>query len=147
MKNPAAVPQTIDDYIEQAAAPEVRTILHKIRATIHQAAPAAEEKISYRIPTFTLEGNLVHFAAFKNHIGFYPPLKGDAQLQREVAIYSGEKGSLRFPLDEPIPYALIARIVVARVRENLEAAAARARKRTARPKPRGKTGLRERRPS
>lgn len=137
MKHPAAVPQTIDDYIEQAA-PEVRSILQKIRATIHHAAPAAEEKISYRTPTFTLEGNLVHFAAFKNHIGFYPPVKGDAKLRQAVAPYAGEKGNLRFPLDEAIPYPLIARIVKARVRENLEAAAARARKRTARAKSRGK---------
>jgi uncharacterized protein YdhG (YjbR/CyaY superfamily) len=138
MKNPAAVPQTIDDYIEQTAAPGVRTILQKIRATIHHAAPAAAEKISYQIPTFTLEGNLVHFAAFKNHIGFYPPIQDDAQLKREVAIYAGDKGNLRFPLDEAIPYALIARLVKARVRENLEAAAARARKHTARAKSRGK---------
>ena len=147
MKNLAAVPQTIDDYIEQAAVPEVRTILQKIRATIHQAAPAAEEKISYRIPTFTLEGNLVHFAAFKNHIGFYPPVKGDAKLRQAVAVYAGEKGNLRFPLDEAIPYALIARIVKARVRENLEAAAARAHKRTARAKSRRGNGAQERRSS
>lgn len=147
MKNLAAVPQTIDDYIEQAAVPEVRTILQKIRATIHQAAPAAEEKISYRIPTFTLEGNLVHFAAFKNHIGFYPPVKGDAKLRQAVAVYAGEKGNLRFPLDEAIPYALIARIVKARVRENLEAAAARAHKRTARAKSRRGNGAQEQRSS
>ncbi len=147
MKHPAAVPQTIDDYIEQAAAPEVRTILQKIRVTIQKAAPGAEEKISYRIPTFTLEGNLVHFAAFKNHIGFYPPVKGDAKLRQAVAIYAGEKGNLRFPLDEAIPYALIARIVKARVRENLETAAARAHKRTARAKSRRGNGAQERRSS
>lgn len=143
MKHPAAVPQTIDDYIE-AAAPEVRAILQKIRVTIQTAAPGAEEKISYRIPTFTLEGNLVHFAAFQNHIGFYPPIQGDAKLRQEVAIYAGEKGNLRFPLDEAIPYALIARIVKARVRENLEKSAARARKRTARSRSRGASAARER---
>lgn len=145
MKGDAEVPVTIDDYIEQAATPEVRTILQKIRVTIQKAAPGAEEKISYRIPTFTLEGNLVHFAAFKSHIGFYPPIKGDAKLRQAVAIYAGEKGNLRFPLDEAIPYALIARIVKARVRENLEAAAARASKRTARPKSRGGSDAQERR--
>lgn len=145
MKGDAEVPVTIDDYIEQAATPEVRTILQKIRVTIQKAAPGAEEKISYRIPTFTLEGNLVHFAAFKSHVGFYPPIKGDAKLRQAVAIYAGEKGNLRFPLDEAIPYALIARIVKARVRENLEAAAARASKRTARPKSRGGSDAQERR--
>lgn len=143
----AAIPVTIDDYIEQAATPEVRTILQRIRVTIQKAAPGAEEKISYRIPTFTLEGNLVHFAAFKNHIGFYPPVKGDAKLRQAVAVYAGEKGNLRFPLDEAIPYALISRIVKARVRENLEAAAARAHQRTARAKSRRGNGAQERRSS
>ena len=96
-------------------------ILRKIRATIKRAAPAAEEKISYQIPTFTLSGNLVHFAAFKKHIGFYPPVR-DKKLRVEVSAYAGEKGNLRFPLDKPIPYALIGRLVRARVRENLERA-------------------------
>jgi uncharacterized protein YdhG (YjbR/CyaY superfamily) len=120
LKADRAKPTSIDEYIA-AAPPDVRAILRKIRATIKRAAPAAEEKISYQIPTFTLNGNLVHFAAFKKHIGFYPPVR-DKKLRVEVSAYAGEKGNLRFPLDKPIPYALIRRLVRARVRENLERA-------------------------
>ena len=79
----------------------------------------AEEKISYQIPTFALLGNLIHFAAFKKHIGLYPPVNGDEKLQAEISRYKGEKGNLKFPLDEPIPYALIRRIVKFRVQEQL----------------------------
>ena len=107
---------------------DVQVILEKIRETIRKAAPAAGETIKYGIPTFTLEGNLVHFAAFKKHIGFFPPLKHDKQLKKDVAPYAGPKGNLRFPLDEPIPYALIRRIVKFRVRENLERAKAKRKK-------------------
>jgi uncharacterized protein YdhG (YjbR/CyaY superfamily) len=116
------------DFNEYAAdfPPKVRAILRKVRATIRKAAPGAEEKISYGIPAFTLDGNLVYFAAFKNHIGFYPPVR-DAKLKKEAAIYAGEKGNLRFPLDQPIPYPLVARIVKARVRENSAKAAGNAR--------------------
>ena len=118
MRADRAAPTTIDEYI--AAAPrEVRPILEKIRKTIQKAAPAAQEKISYQIPTFTLQGNLVHFAAFQKHIGFYPPVR-DKKVRIEASVYAGEKGNLRFPLDRPIPYALIGRIVKARVRENQE---------------------------
>src|SRR5262249_14076681 len=88
----------------------VQAILEKIRLTIRSAAPGAEEAISYQIPTFKLNGNLVHFAAFKKHIGFYPPVKGDERLMKAVSPYAGEKGNLRFPLDQPIPYDLIKRI-------------------------------------
>lgn len=119
MKADPKVPANIDDYIA-ALSPEIRSILEKIRATIRKAAPDAVETISYRIPTFTLSGNLVHFAAFKHHIGFYPPVRSDEKLREEASIYANEKGNLRFPLDERIPYALIGRIVKARVRENLE---------------------------
>ena len=111
---------TIDEYIS-AAPREVRPTLQKIRETIHKAAPAAEEKISYQIPTFTLRGNLVHFAAFQAHIGFYPPVR-DKKLRAEASVYAGEKGNLRFPLDEPIPYALVGRLVKARVKENQQRA-------------------------
>lgn len=112
------VPRNIDEYI--AAFPQaVRNILHAIRLTIRKAAPRAEEKISYRIPAFTLHGELVYFAAFKNHIGLYPPAKGDKKLREETAPYAGEKGNLKFPLDEPIPYALIRKIVKLRIKENL----------------------------
>ena len=89
----------------------MQAILERIRSTIRRAAPGAQETISYQIPAFRLNGVLVYFAAFKKHIGFYPPVRGDAALEKAVSRYAGEKGNLRFPLDEPIPYALIARIV------------------------------------
>lgn len=108
----------IDEYIATFP-PNVRAILRKVRSTIRRAAPEAKETISYRIPTFKLQGPLVHFAAFKDHIGFYPPVKGDASIEKAVARYANEKGNLRFPLDEPIPYRLIERIVKLRVKQNL----------------------------
>lgn len=126
MEADRTAPASIDDYIA-AAAPEVRSILQKVRETIRKAAPAATEKISYQIPTFALDGNLVHFAAFKKHIGFYPPVR-DEKLRGEASVYAGEKGNLRFPLDKPIPYALIGRLVKARVKENRERADERKRK-------------------
>jgi uncharacterized protein YdhG (YjbR/CyaY superfamily) len=119
MKTERKAPANIDDYIA-AFPPAIRTILEKIRATIRKTAPDAVETISYQIPTFALCGNLVHFAAFKNHIGFYPPVRSDEKLRDKASVYANEKGNLRFPLDEPIPYALIGKIVKARVRENLE---------------------------
>src|SRR5262245_23839309 len=94
-------PENIDDYIA-GFPPAKRTILEKIRTTIRNAAPEAKEVISYRMPTFTQNGVLVHFAAFKNHIGLYPPVSGDAELEEALAPYAGEKGNLRFPLDQPI---------------------------------------------
>ena len=118
----------MDDYIA-AFSPNVRAILQKIRLTIQKAAPRAVEAISYGMPTFRLEGNLVHFAAFKHHIGLYPPAKGDKQIEKEAAIYAGPKGNLRFPLDEPIPYALIRKIVKMRVKQNQERARARKKNR------------------
>jgi uncharacterized protein YdhG (YjbR/CyaY superfamily) len=117
-------PKTIDEYIA-AFSPEVQKILHKIRLTIRRVAPDAQETISYQIPTFKLDGVLVHFAAFKNHIGLYPPVRGDAKLLKAVAPYAGEKGNLRFPLDQPMPYDLIARIAKLRVKQNLAKAGAR----------------------
>ena len=121
-------PQSVDEYIA-AFSPEVRAILERIRLAIAKAAPGAQESISYRIPTFTLSGALVYFAAFKKHIGFYPPVRGDAGLEKAVAPYAGEKGNLRFPLDEPVPYGLIERIVRLRVKQNLAQAAAKSNKR------------------
>jgi uncharacterized protein YdhG (YjbR/CyaY superfamily) len=115
-------PNTIDAYIATFPA-EVQAILQKIRLAIRSVAPDAEETISYRIPTLKLHGPLVYFAAFKKHIGFYPPVKGDANLMKAVSRYAGEKGNLRFPLDEPIPYALITRITKVRVKQNLAKAA------------------------
>jgi len=96
--------------------------------TITSAAPGAQETISYQIPAFTLNGALVYFAAFKNHIGFYPPVRGDARMEKAVSIYAGEKGNLRFPLDQPIPYALIERVVKLRVKQNLAKVLARGTK-------------------
>lgn len=119
MNNENQPAKNIDEYI--AGFPnDVQKILKKIRATIKKAAPAAEEKISYQMPTFFLNGNLVHFAAFKNHIGFYPVPTGIEKFKKELSIYKGGKGSVQFPLDQPIPYGLISRIVKFRVKENLE---------------------------
>ena len=120
-------PANIDEYVS-GFAPEVQAILERIRSTVHEAAPASQETISYQIPAFTLNGVLVYFAAFKKHIGFYPPVRGDAALEKAVSRYVGEKGNLQFPLDEPIPYALISRIVKLRVRQNRARAAAGKRK-------------------
>jgi uncharacterized protein YdhG (YjbR/CyaY superfamily) len=121
-------PTTIDEYIA-AFPPEVQAILEEIRRTIRHAAPDAREIISYRMPAFTLKGVLVYFAAFKQHIGLYPPIAGDPSLEQAVSPYAGEKGNLRFPLDRPIPYSLIERIVKHRAGQNLAKAAARRKKR------------------
>ncbi len=96
----------------------VQEKLQGMRKTIHAAAPEAEEKISYQMPTFYLKGNLVHFAAFKNHIGFYPVPSGILAFKKELSAYATSKGGVRFPLDRPLPLALIARIVKYRVAEN-----------------------------
>ena len=120
-------PKSIDEYIA-AFSPEVQAVLERVRFTIRNAAPGAQETISYQIPAFTLSGVLVYFAAFKNHIGFYPPVKGDAKLEKAVLGYAGEKGNLRFPLDQPIPFGLIERIVKLRVKQNLAKAAAKRKK-------------------
>lgn len=126
MNNKSTSP-LIDKFI--AGYPEdVQQVLEKVRATIHKAAPDAEEKINYGIPTFTLEGNLVHFSAFKNHIGFYPTPTGIEKFKSELSKYEMAKGSVKFPLDKPIPYALITKIVKFRVKENLERAGAKRKK-------------------
>jgi uncharacterized protein YdhG (YjbR/CyaY superfamily) len=117
-----ATPKNIDEYIASFP-PEVRAILKKIRLTIKNAAPGAQETISYKIPAFRQKRILVYFAAFKNHIGLYPPVKGDAKLVKAASAYAGEKGNLQFPLDHPIPYGLIERIVKFRVKQNLSKAA------------------------
>lgn len=107
--------KTIDEYIERCA-PDVRPILRRIRSTITKAAPDATETISYGIPAFRLRRIVVYFAAFKNHIGLYPPAKGNAAIENAAAPYAGEKGNLKFPLDRRIPYGLIARIAKFRAR-------------------------------
>lgn len=112
-------PKNIDEYIARFP-PDVQAVLKKIRETINQAAPGAEETIKYQMPTFLLNGNLVFFAAFKKHIGFFPPVTGDRKLTQDLSKYEGPKRSLKFPLDQPIPYDLIRKIVKVRVMENLE---------------------------
>jgi uncharacterized protein YdhG (YjbR/CyaY superfamily) len=124
MATASATPNNIDEYIA-AFTPDVQTILERIRRTIHNAAPDAQETISYRIPAFTQQGILVYFAAFKNHIGLYPPVSGDAKLEKAISPYAGEKGNLRFPLSQPIPYDLIERIVELRLKQNMAKAAAK----------------------
>jgi uncharacterized protein YdhG (YjbR/CyaY superfamily) len=110
--------KTIDEYI--AACPEnVRPILEAMRRAIRQAAPQAEETISYAIPTFKLNGNLVHFAAFKNHIGFFPTPSAIVAFRKELAPYQQAKGSVQFPIAQPIPLGLVKKIVKFRVKQNL----------------------------
>lgn len=116
MKKPVA---SIDEYIADFPK-DIQTILQKIRVTIKKTAPAAEEAISYTIPTFKLNGNLVHFAAFKKHIGFYPAPSGSKEFKKELSAYKSGKGSVQFPLDKPIPYALITAIAKFRVKELLK---------------------------
>jgi uncharacterized protein YdhG (YjbR/CyaY superfamily) len=128
MRTDQTAPKTIDEYI--AGFPhDVQEILEKIRTTIRAAAPEADETIKYQIPTFTLKGNLVHFAAFKRHIGFYPEPTAIEAFKNELSVYEGAKGSVQFPLDQPIPYDLISRIVEFRVKEKLERAEAKGKKR------------------
>lgn len=111
--------ETMDEYIDSLPA-DVQRILNQLRQTIHEAAPEAEETINYQIPTFTLNGNLVHFAAFENHIGFYPTPSGMEAFEKELSRYKRAKGSVQFPIDEPLPLPLIRRIVQYRVKENRE---------------------------
>lgn len=111
------MPKDIDEYI--AGFPkEIQKLLEQIRNTIKQAAPEAEEAIKYAMPTYVLNGNLVHFAAFKNHIGFYPVPSGIEAFKQELSVYKGAKGSVQFPLDKPMPLDLISKIVKFRVKEN-----------------------------
>ncbi|HUR12497.1 MAG TPA: DUF1801 domain-containing protein [Flavitalea sp.] len=117
----STIPANIDAYI--AGFPkEVQQLLQQVRVTIRKAAPAAVEAIKYAIPTFILEGNLVHFAGYKNHIGFYPAPDGIATFKKELSKYKGAKGSVQFPIDEPMPLDLITKIVKFRVEQNLEKA-------------------------
>jgi uncharacterized protein YdhG (YjbR/CyaY superfamily) len=122
MKTKRRAPQNVDDYI--ADFPEnVQQRLEKIRATIKKAAPKAQEKISYQIPTFTLDGKyLIYFAGFKSHISVYPAPRGSEEFKEELSAYGGGKGTVQFPLDKPVPYGLISRIVKFRIKDNLEKA-------------------------
>lgn len=112
---------TIDEYIETFPI-DVQKVLQQIRRTIKSSAPNAEEAISYMIPTFKLYGNLVHFAAYKNHIGFYPASSGVRTFAKELTPYKTSKGAIQFPIDQPVPLALIRKIVKFRVKENAEKA-------------------------
>jgi uncharacterized protein YdhG (YjbR/CyaY superfamily) len=127
MKSTTQQPQTIDAYIAEQPK-DVQVHLKKIRSTIKKAAPKAQEKISYRIPTFVQEGNLIFFAAFKNHISVYPAPRGADEFKKELSAYEGGKGTVQFPLGKPIPYGLITRIVKFRLKENLARTAAKKKK-------------------
>lgn len=127
MKDDQPAVDTIDAYI--AGAPkEAQAILKKIRALVKKEAPDAVEAIKYGMPTFILGGNLVHFAAFKNHIGFYPTPTGIETFKKEISVYEWAKGSVQFPLGEPMPYDLIRKITAFRVKENLARAKAKGKK-------------------
>jgi len=115
---------TIDEYI--ATFPkQIQHILQELRRVIRESAPQAKEAISYQIPTFKLNGNLVHFAAFKDHIGFFPTSSGVAAFRKELSEYETSTGTIRFPLDKPMPFDLIRKIVKYRVSENLQQRAKR----------------------
>lgn len=119
--------KNIDDYIRNFPQ-DIQAILQKMRQTIHEAAPEAAEAISYQMPTFKLNGNLVHFAAAKNHIGFYPAPSGIERFKTELSQYKTSKGAVQFPLDEPIPFELVKRIVAFRVQEASREKAASSKK-------------------
>ena len=127
MQNSKVGYNSIDEYIATFPA-ETQKILQALRATIKAAAPDADEKISYQMPTFALKGNLVHFAAHKNHIGFYPTPSGIEAFKQELSLYEGAKGSIRFPIEQPLPLELISEIVKFRVAENLNKAERKAKK-------------------
>jgi len=124
MDNSKPAPTTIDEYIAGFPA-EIQEKLRAMRATIHAAAPDATEKISYAMPTFYLQGNLVHFAAFKNHIGFFPAPSGIERFAQEIGPYQTSKGTIQFPLTEPLPLDLVTKITQYRVQENLARAKAK----------------------
>jgi uncharacterized protein YdhG (YjbR/CyaY superfamily) len=122
------VPQDVDEYIARFPK-DTQLLLKNVRAAIRKAAPEAEETISYQMPTFKLNGkNLVHFAAYKNHIGFYPTPSGIEAFKKELSVYDGAKGSVQFPIDQPMPLDLITKIVKFRVKENMESAKSKAKK-------------------
>lgn len=119
MDNKNKKAESIDEYIANFPS-QIQKKLQQVRRTIKKAAPEAEEAISYAIPTYKLNGNLVHFAAFNNHIGFYPTPNGIEEFEKELSVYQQGKGSVQFPLDKPMPLDLISRMVKYRVKKNLE---------------------------
>ena len=120
-------PSSIDEYIADSP-PDTQGILQNIRRAIRKAAPEAEETISYGMPTFTLMGFLVSFAAYKKHIGLYPAPEGTKRFNKELSVYRAAKSTVRFPLDKPVPLDLISQIVKLRVKDNLKRAASKAKK-------------------
>lgn len=128
MRNAQESPKNIDDYIA-GFPPEVQEFLEQIRTTIQEAAPAAEEAIKYQMPTFVLNENLVHFAAYKNHVGFYPTPSGIEKFKDKLSSYKNAKGSVQFPIDKPMPLKLIRKIVEFRVKEIQAKALAKQKKR------------------
>ncbi|MBZ9686423.1 DUF1801 domain-containing protein [Clostridium estertheticum] len=122
--------ESIDEYILKFPA-DIQETLKMLRKVIRESAPDAEEKISYQMPTFVLNGNLVHFAAFKNHIGFYPTPSGINEFKHELSEYKGAKGSIQFPIEKPLPYELISKIVKFRVAENIKKASGKLKKKKA----------------
>ena len=125
MKNKRAAPTNIDEYID-GFPDDVQKILQRVRNTIRKVAPTAEESISYQIPTFKLNGrHLIYFAGYKSHISLYPAPRGSEEFKKELSTYKGGKGTVQFPLDHPIPYGLITRIVKFKVKENKERAIAK----------------------
>jgi uncharacterized protein YdhG (YjbR/CyaY superfamily) len=126
-RKPGRTRSPIDDYI--AGCPRtVQPILRKIRAIVREEAPGATEKISYRMPAFFLDGALIYYAPFTHHVGIYPPVKGDPQLNKALARHRGEKGNLKFALDEPMPYELIRQVVRCRLSESQARAASKRRR-------------------
>ena len=113
-------PETIDEYIETFPK-DVQIILQQMRQTVRKVAPEAEETISYQIPTFKLNGNLVHFAAFKDHISFFPTSSARVAFKKELSKYKGGKGTIQFPIEEQIPYDLVKKIAIFRRKQNLQA--------------------------
>ncbi len=110
-----AAPSAVDDYLAAETRAEVRTILARIRDIVRKEVPGGVEKLSYRMPAVFLDGAVIYYAPFAHHIGVYPPVTGDASLEKALAPYRGEKGNLRFPLDAPMPYPLIRRVIRARL--------------------------------
>jgi len=127
MESSRNAPKSVDEYIA-GFSPEVQAILRRVRQVVREAAPQAREVISYRMPALKQNGILVYFAAFKGHIGLYPPVTGDAQIQSAISPYAGEKGNLRFAFNRPIPYDLIARVTELRAKQDSAKAATRRKK-------------------
>lgn len=119
-------PRSVDEYISQFE-PPIKAILRCVRAAVREGAPSATEIISYRMPALRQNGVLVYYAAFKGHIGLYPPITGDAKLEARAAAYAGEKGNLRFPYTEPIPYELITALTKLRAKQDLQRQKGKAR--------------------